>query len=105
MAVRMANGAGEYPLLICTDSKWCRDVFVNGWCETWERNSDRNGHWYTSQGNRVKNQHLLEQIKDALDDYGESGVGVVYWAHVNARSGDCYNEEADQLAKDASANY
>ena len=68
MAIQMANRASEHPVLIVTDSEYCYNVFSKQWFRVWRKNKDRNGNWHTSKNERVKNQSLIQEILDAVEE-------------------------------------
>ncbi len=77
------------PIHVYTDSSYVKDG-ITKWLKGWLRNG-----WKTANKKPVKNQDLWEQLA-ALEEKHD-----VVWNWVKAHNGDEYNEEVDDLARNA----
>lgn len=77
------------PIHVFTDSSYVKDG-ITKWLKGWVRNG-----WKTANKKPVKNQDLWEQLA-ALEAKHD-----VVWNWVKAHNGDEYNEEVDDLARNA----
>jgi len=77
------------PIHVFTDSSYVKDG-ITKWLKGWVNNG-----WKTANKKPVKNQDLWEQLA-ALEAKHD-----VVWNWVKAHNGDEYNEEVDDLARNA----
>lgn len=77
------------PIHVFTDSSYVKDG-ITKWLKGWVRNG-----WKTANKKPVKNQDLWEQLA-ALESKHD-----VVWNWVKAHNGNKYNEEVDDLARNA----
>tara|TARA_R110002050_G_scaffold299328_1_gene464591 strand:+ start:4677 stop:5120 length:444 start_codon:yes stop_codon:yes gene_type:complete len=77
------------PIHVFTDSSYVKDG-ITKWLKGWVKNG-----WKTANKKPVKNQDLWEQLA-ALEE-----KHAVVWNWVKAHNGDEYNEEVDDLARNA----
>ncbi len=77
------------PIHVFTDSSYVKDG-ITKWLKGWVRNG-----WKTANKKPVKNQDLWEQLA-ALEAKHD-----VVWNWVKAHNGNKYNEEVDDLARNA----
>lgn len=77
------------PIHIFTDSTYLRDG-VTKWLKGWQSNG-----WKTANKKPVKNQDLWEELAKLEKNHD------VVWNWVKAHNGDKYNEEVDDLARNA----
>ncbi len=79
-------------VILYTDSKYLMNG-INLWIFKWKKNS-----WKTSNNKDVKNMDLWQKI-DELNSYHS-----IEWNWVKGHSGNCGNEQADELANFAILN-
>ncbi|EGT54957.1 hypothetical protein CAEBREN_20592 [Caenorhabditis brenneri] len=91
---RSLDSGGEYDITIFTDSKYAINS-IKHWIKKWKQNG-----WRNSQGKRVHNDLLIQDIDCMLEDINYAG-GSVEFEYVEAHSGNWFNEKADRLAKKA----
>ena len=74
---------------IYTDSKYVK-MGITEWIKNWKKNN-----WKTSSKKKVKNIEFWKEL-DGLTEKHQ-----IKWSWVKGHSGNTYNEEVDQLAREA----
>ena len=82
----------DEPITIITDSNYLKNG-INSWITNWKKNN-----WKTANKKPVKNQDLWL----ILDD--QNSLKDIKWDWVKGHSTDKYNNEADELAREAAEN-
>ena len=80
------------PITIITDSNYLKNG-INNWITNWKKNN-----WKTANKKPVKNKDLWL----ILDD--QTSLKNIIWNWVKGHSTDKYNNEADELAREAAEN-
>jgi ribonuclease HI len=80
------------PITIITDSNYLKNG-INNWITNWKKNN-----WKTANKKPVKNKDLWL----ILDD--QTSFKNINWNWVKGHSTDKYNNEADELAREAAEN-
>jgi len=76
-------------LTIYTDSKYVMDG-ITKWIFSWKKNG-----WKTANKKPIKNIEFWQDLDE------EAARHRIEWVWVKGHSGNCFNEVADQLARDA----
>lgn len=81
---------GKYQIQVFSDAKYLIDCFNDNWYKKWQSNN-----WRTQRKEAVKNKDLWIELIKLYELYRIS------FHYIKGHSGNKYNEEADQLAKQA----
>jgi len=74
---------------IYTDSKYVK-MGITEWIKNWKKNN-----WKTSSKKKVKNIELWKELDNLSEKH------QIKWSWVKGHSGNVFNEEVDQLAREA----
>ena len=74
---------------IYTDSKYVK-MGITEWIKNWKKNN-----WKTSSKKKVKNIEFWKELESLSEKH------QIKWSWVKGHSGNTYNEEVDQLAREA----
>ena len=77
-------------VVICTDSAYVSNCFINGWYKKWMKNG-----WKTIQGENVLNQDLWKILIDLINIHEQ-----VKFIKVKGHSDNIFNNKCDEMAKD-----
>ena len=83
----LQNISNAHRVILHTDSKY----LINGakdWLEKWKLNN-----WKSSSNQKVKNIDLWKQLDDLLQSHN------VDWTWIKGHSGNKFNEEVDEMAR------
>uniref|UniRef100_A0AC34QXQ7 RNase H type-1 domain-containing protein n=1 Tax=Panagrolaimus sp. JU765 TaxID=591449 RepID=A0AC34QXQ7_9BILA len=92
-AINQAIYNGIQYLQIRTDSTYVKNIFTD-WIYDWEQNG-----WINYEGYPVKNQYMIREIKDLLDNYID-----VEFVHIKRESEEGI-KQADRMAKEGAKQY
>ena len=80
--------SSDFSIILHTDSKYLIDGAIS-WLNKWKKND-----WKTSSKKDVKNIDLWQQLDDLLKSH------KVDWVWIKGHSGNKFNEEVDQMARE-----